>query len=220
MNEEAYLKIIKDTYVGVPYRMDVWCGTYWKAPKISLPEDPEEESDEDDLEEMEPQEDVFDYMERTLGYAYRELGYDDRQGSFCGHPAMRMGGYVWTEDDKGEPTRHIIQHDSGGAYGLDIPSYLFGDVFDKYITPLLLGGHLAGKWDITNIINVYSKSGKLLRGCGMGCIVDIFNRSIGGEVVQASTPENFIFHAQFYRFTLPVEFRSIWTALMNSILAK
>lgn len=220
MNEEAYLKIIKDTYVGVPYRMDVWCGTYWKAPKISPPEDPEEELDEDALEEMEPKEDVFDYMERTLGYAYRELGYDDRQGSFCGHPAMRMGGYVWTEDDKGEPTRHIIQHDSGGAYGLDIPSYLFGDVFDKYITPLLLGGHLAGKWDITNIINVYSKSGKLLRGCGMGCIVDIFNRYIGGEVVQASIPENFIFHAQFYRFTLPVEVRSIWTALMNSILAK
>ena len=220
MNEETYLKIIKDTYVGVPYRMDVWCGTYWKAPKISPPEDPEEEWDEDALEEMEPQEDVFDYMERTMEYAYREAGYNSNLGSFCGHPAMRMGGYVWTEDDKGEPTRHIIQHDSGGAYGLDIPSYLFGNVFDNYITPMLLGGHLAGKWDITNIINVYSKSGKLLRGCGMECIVDIFRRYIGGAVVQVGTPGSFIFHAQFYRFTLPVEVRSIWTALMNSILAK
>ena len=50
MNEEAYLKIIKDTYVGVPSRMDVWYGNYWKAPKISPPEDPVEEWDEDDLE--------------------------------------------------------------------------------------------------------------------------------------------------------------------------
>lgn len=220
MNREDYLKIIKDTYVGVPSRMDVWFGNYWKAPKISPPEDPEEEWDEDALEEMEPQEDVFEYMERMLEYAYRELEYDGSRGSFCGHPAMRMGGYVWTEDDKGVPTRHIIQHDSGGAYGLDLPSYLFGNVFDTYITPLLLGGHLAGKWDITNIINVYSKSGKLLRGCGMECIVDIFKRYIRGEVVQAVTPENFIFHAQFYRFTLPIQVRREWAALMYSILAK
>lgn len=220
MNEELYLKIIRDTYVGVPSRMDVWFGKYWKAPKISPPDDPEEEWDEDALEEMEPQEDVFEYMERTLEYAHREIDYNSDLGSFCGHPAMRMGGYVWTEDDKGDSTRHIIQHDSGGAWGLDIPSYLFGNVFDNYITPLLLGGHLAGKWDITNIINVYSKSGKLLRGCGMECVVDIFRRYIRGEVVQAVTPGSFIFHAQFYRFTLPIEVRREWAARMNSILVK
>lgn len=220
MNREDYIKIIKDTYIGVPSRMDVWYGNYWKAPKISPPEDPDEEWDEDALEEMEPGEDVFTYMERTLEYACREMEYNSNLGSFCGHPAMRMIGNVWTEDDRGVSARHAIWHDSGGAYGLDLPSYLFGNVFDKYITPLLLGGHLAGKWDITNIINVYSKSGKLLRGCGMECVVDIFKRYIRGEVVQAATPENFIFHAQFYRFTLPIQVSREWAALMDSILAK
>lgn len=204
IDKETLLKYLKENYSGVPWRIDVWSGTLWRAGRLSGPT-PEEEQEggwEDEVEPYIPGEEASAYYERCCSICYGDWGWNvNENGDVLSSTSMVMTSEVLWET-KLHRGRECLFGDSEESWGMERWTGCFKNTFNKYITPLLIAKYLKGELDINNIYEVHSPIPTLQVGVGIDSVITLWKEIIGGTVTTRCSPDPFAFSVACNRFEL------------------
>ena len=208
---------LKDNYRGIPCRIELWDANIMVADSLSGPNYQQEKNAADDIlpEPYRIGEGIHEYYRRCCEHYYGNGIVDPGENIFHTEYMISVGTVVWA-----------TMHHMGTERFTDVYSYkscfdapkTVKDIFNTYITPLIIAIYLNGDINNDDIFWTDSEIPTIHVGHGIQHLIDVWNGIIQGDFRMSFSPYELGLHISHTVFSINQERQEYLKEVMEKAL--